>query len=184
MPGFLKTNMDIKLLVLFALSKFHQPASFEELLQVTMVDDGVNYFLLKQSVDELLIPENITVEQDCYTITKRGLQNLETCLTDIPLSIRQKCTDAMIEVNKAQDKRRFVRSECSLKADGTAMVHLTLLNDTGVLFEMQMMIPTLAEAEKICESFQKDSITYLYALRDVALGLTLPPGEVWKKKEE
>lgn len=88
MPGFIKTNKDIKLLVLYALSKFDVPLSFEELSLLTLVDEGINYFLLKQSVDELLIPENIVLENNCYSLTKRGKDNLESSLSDIPHSLQ------------------------------------------------------------------------------------------------
>ncbi len=177
MSGFVKTNMDIKLLILFALSKINQPASFEELCHATMVDDGVNYFLLKQSADELLVPENILLENDCYSLTKRGKQNLETCLEDIPLSIRQKSYQAVKEVNSAQEKRKFVQSSCREQKDGSALLQLSLHNKEGMLFELNMKVSSLEEAEKICNSFQEDSITYYFAIHDVAQGLTLPPGK-------
>lgn len=176
MSGFVKTNMDIKLLILFALSKLNQPASFEELCHATMVDDGVNYFLLKQSADELLVPENIMLADDCYSITKRGKQNLETCLEDIPLSIRKKSAQAVKEVNSAQEKRKFVKSSYREKNDGTVLLQLSLHNKEGLLFDMNMQVSSVEEAQKICNSFQEDSITYYFALREVAQGLTLPPG--------
>lgn len=184
MPGFVKTNMDIKRLILFALAKIDEPATFEELCHATMIDDGVNYFLLKQSADALLIPENITLEDERYAITKRGRQNLENCQDDIPITLRKKSAVAIKEVNQAQEKRRFVQSSWEEQADGTAMVHLSLENKEGLLFQMNMQIPTPEEAEKISRSFQKDSITYFFALRDVAQGLTLPPGELFLQKNK
>ncbi len=175
MPGFIKTNKDIKLLVLYALSKFEVPLLFEELSQLTLVDDGINYFLLKQSVDELLLPENIVFENNCYSLTRRGRDNLESSLSDIVPSLRKRVDTASVEIKSIHEKRKYVRSTVNEKKDGTTEVHLALLNKTGVLFELQLPISEKREAKKICNSFQECSTTYFYAIRDVALKTHLPP---------
>lgn len=180
MPGFVKTNMDIKIMVLYALSKFHEPPTFEELSQVLLCDEGVNYFLLTQSVDELLLPENILLKDHCYHLTRRGRDNLKECLSQLPASVQKKCDDALIIANRQQDKRKFVKTEIKPKADGSVMLRLTLLDETGLQFDMNLMIPTKEEAETIASSFWEDSTTFFYALRERAVALTAPPPEFRK----
>lgn len=182
MIGFVKTNMDIKVMVLYALSQFHEPPNFEEISQVVLCDDGVNYFLLKQSVEELLLPENIKEEDGIYHITKRGLDNLKEC--QMPPSIQQKCDEGLEIVNRAQDKRKYVKSSVRKKLDGTAELHLSLSEAQGLLFETTMVIPTVAEAEEIAQSFQRDSVTFFYAFRDRAVALTAPPPAQLEKNKK
>lgn len=178
MPGFVKTNMDIKIMVLYALSKFHEPPTFEELSQVLLCDEGLNYFLLTQSVDELLLPKNIMIEDERYHLTRRGKDNLKESLPQLPVSVQKKCDEALLLVNRQQDKKKFVQTEITDRFDGTVMLRLRLLDETGVLFDVNMMIPTRPEAQTIAQSFWEDSTTFFYALRDRAVGLTAPPPEI------
>lgn len=175
MPGFVKTNMDIKIMVLYALSEFHEPPTFEELSQVLLCDEGLNYFLLTQSVEELLLPKNIAIEDDCYHLTRRGKDNLKQCLPQLPVSVKKKCDEALVLVNRQQDKRKFVKTEITDREDGSVLLRLTMSDETGLLFETTMMIPNREDAENISKSFWQHSNTFFFALRDRAIALAQPP---------
>ncbi len=182
MPGFVKTNQDIKMLILYAMSKFHEPPTVEEISRVVICDEGVNYFLLIQSLEELMIPQNITQEGNVYILTKRGENNLKECLSQVPLVLQQKCDAGVEIVNREQDKRKYVKSHMERNPSGTYQVQLTLSDESGVLFDLNVMVPKEEEAKRMVQCFQEDSITYFYALRETAFKLTQEPPSKKKKQ--
>ncbi len=166
MAGFVKSNMDIKLMVLYALSKFHEPPTLEELSQVMLCDEGVNYFLLTQSLDELLLPQNIFLKRERYGLTRRGKDNLKECLPQLSLALQTRVDEALVLVNGKEDQEKFLKTEITEREDGSVLLHMSLSDETGLLFDSTMMIPTREQAEIIAESYRNEAVTYFYTLRE------------------
>lgn len=183
MPGFIKTNMDIKIMVLYALSKFYEPPTFDELAEVLLCDEGLNYFLLTQSVEELLLPNNIKIEDNCYHLTRRGKDNLKECMHQLPGSVQKKCDQALEQVNRKQSKRKFVKTEITERDQGGVMLRLSFSNETGLLFDSTMMIPTRQEGEQLAKGFWEDPITFFYALREYSMAMAAPLGEAAEESD-
>ena len=51
--GYLHNKMDVKVLVLFILSRIDSPLRLEDLYEVAYQDDSLNYFTLVESIGEL-----------------------------------------------------------------------------------------------------------------------------------
>lgn len=175
MTGYVKNNMDIKLMVLYALEGFHEPPTFEELSQVVLCDEGVDYFLLKQSISELQLAENLIQEGEVYRLTPRGKDNLDECVHKLVAPLQKKCEKGLKYANQKQRNRKFVKSWVQENPTGTSQLRLSLSDETGILFDLNMMVPNREDAEKISDCFTEDAITYLFALRDLAMQLTLDP---------
>lgn len=99
MAGFIKTNFDIKLVVLYILGQAERPLPFEELFLIAEENEGIDYFLLKQSVDELLEKNNVAFNLNLYSITERGLGNLESYKETVPISVQKNCKHALKKIN-------------------------------------------------------------------------------------
>lgn len=99
MAGFIKTNFDIKLVVLYILAEAARPLTFEELFYIAEENEGIDYFLLKQSVDELLAKNNVAFNLDLYSITERGLGNLNCYKDTVPKSVQKNCKNSLKKLN-------------------------------------------------------------------------------------
>lgn len=99
MAGFIKTNFDIKLVVLYILVESERPLTFDELFFIAEENEGIDYFLLKQSVDELLEKNNIAFNLTLYSITERGLGNLECYKNTVPISVQKNCKSSLKKLN-------------------------------------------------------------------------------------
>ena len=71
--GYLHNKMDVKVLVLFILSRIDSPLRLEDLYEVAYQDDSLNYFTLVESIGELQSSGHITADADGrYYITDKG----------------------------------------------------------------------------------------------------------------
>lgn len=101
MAGFIKTNFDIKLVVLYILAESERPLAFEELFVIAEENEGIDYFLLKQSVDELLVKSNVAYNLNLYSITERGHGNLDCYKETVPISVQKNCKQALKKLNNS-----------------------------------------------------------------------------------
>ena len=71
--GYLHNKMDVKVLVLFILSRIDSPLRLEDLYEVAYQDDSLNYFTLVESLGELQESGHITADAEGrYYITEKG----------------------------------------------------------------------------------------------------------------
>lgn len=172
MAGFIKNNFDIKLILLYVLSKTVEPVTFDDVAQVALCDEGVDYFLLKQSMAELIPPENVILDQDCYTITPRGQQNLESWLDQLPLTLRQSCDQKLIPLNRELRAKKFVKSQVTVHQDTTCTVHLEMTDPTGTILALDLLSPHRKEAEAVSRAFQLNPPKFYHSIMEHVTKLT------------
>lgn len=156
MAGWVKTNFDIKIIILYILSKVPEPLAFDEILDVAQCEEGINYFLLKQSIDELLIPENVAIDDALYSITPRGSENLSNLIHLLPDSVRSSCDEQLSPVIRNQNTRKYVKSNIIKHSDNTSEVHLELLDSRGILMDLTLITANVKESEQISTTFHQD----------------------------
>ena len=89
--GFIHDKLDIKFLILYISSRLIEPVGIDALTDLTMCDDGVDYFSFSECLNELVESEHMKKnEEGLYCITPRGLRNSEICESSIPYSVRIK----------------------------------------------------------------------------------------------
>ena len=65
--GFIQNELDLKLLVLYIMTRAAAPITFLQLLDLALCDAGVDYFSLTEAVNHLVETEHLTQEGDLYT---------------------------------------------------------------------------------------------------------------------
>lgn len=156
MAGFVKSNFEIKVVVLYILSKVPDPLAFDELLDIAQSEEDINYFLLKQSVEELIVPENILQQEEGYSITPRGRENLDNFLYILPDSIKGNLDAILTDVIRAQTTRRNIKSFITEHPDTTSEINLQVLDARGVLMDLKLITANVTESEIISKAFHND----------------------------
>lgn len=171
MAGFIKNNFDIKLILLYILSKIEEPVTFEELSYIAQCDENINYFLLKQSIQELLEPDNIVILENCYHITQRGRDNLSTYSGKLPLSIVQQCDISLDILKEEQEKRKanllkekYVKTELIPNPDTTYLVKLSFSDPHGTLMALNLIALNEKEAKTIAKSFYEEPSVFFHKI--------------------
>ncbi len=150
--GFIHGKLDIKLLVLYIMSRVAAPIDFATLTDLTMCDDGVDYFLYAESVAELVDGGLLTQEGEYYAVTDKGRRTCDDAITSLSTVVRKRCDKRLAPLNQALKRKAQVRGEVVPEDDGFA-VKLALHDDQGCLFALSLHAATQEEGEQIAARF-------------------------------
>ncbi len=170
--GFIHDKLDVKLLVLYILSHAVGPVDRDNLLEVAMVDDGVDYFTFMEVLSELEESEHITCEVERYAITDKGRKNSAVCESSLPYSVKRKCLRKLSGVNAALRRSAQVRSQVTPLGDGTCTLRLSLDDEDANLLTIELLAPSQAQAERLSDGFQARPEQVYNSLLDVLLELS------------
>lgn len=145
--GFIHDILDIKLLILYIMARTEAPIDFTALTDLTMCDEGVDYFLFTQAVSELLQSEHLMLDGDLYTITEKGRKNGAICESSLPFSVRQKCDRNLSQLNAKLRQEAQIRAEIISRESGDYTVRLILDDNDGNLMTLELYSPTLEQAQ-------------------------------------
>ena len=78
--GFIHDKLEIKFLILYIAARVSEPLPPEGMQELTMCDDGIDYFAYAECLNDLVQTEHLRLtEEGCYAITPKGLKNSEMC---------------------------------------------------------------------------------------------------------
>ena len=86
--GFISDKLEIKLLILYIADRLVEAAPFEVLQELSMCDQGVDYFAFSDCLADLVRTEHLTLKDDKYLITRKGRDNIRACESGLPYTVR------------------------------------------------------------------------------------------------
>ena len=152
--GFIRDKLDIKLLVLYLMARVVAPIDFPTLTDLTLCDDGIDYFDFAESVAELVNTDHLTLEKGLYAITPKGRQNGEACESSLPYSVKRKCDTNLAQVNALLRRNAQVRAQVATRPEGGCTVTLELDDDGGNLFTLSLFCGSQAQAQALASAFK------------------------------
>lgn len=154
--GFIQSELDLKLLVLYIMARTAGPVTFLQLLEVALCDAGVDYFSLTEAVEHMVETGQLTRENDRYTITENGMRNSKACESSLPYSVRMHCDENLAKLNDVLRQADQIQSSIRNNADGTHTLFLHL-DDVGTpLFQLELLVPDRDLAQQMSKAFQSD----------------------------
>ena len=160
--GFIRDNIDIKILLLFILDRLSSPVDLDTLSQLTMTDGGVDYFSFKQCLAELVSTEHIEEQNGRYVITEKGRRNGRITEKDIPYSVRLQAEKNAGELNEHLKRGALIQASHTLRNRGGCDVKLSLSDGISEIFSMELLAGSEDQARHIEESF-REKAEELYA---------------------
>lgn len=153
--GFIHDALDVKMLVLYIMSRVAGPIDFATLTDLTLCDDGVDYFLFAQAVDQLIESGHL-VKDDAglYSATEKGRTNSGIMESSLPTVIRGRCNRALAQLNAALRRNAQVTAQVVEEAEGRCQVELGLADDTGPLLRLALAVPSQEQGRQIAQRFQ------------------------------
>lgn len=154
--GYIQNDLDLKLLVLYIMNHAAAPITFNQLLELSLCDAGVDYFSLTQAVNHLVETEHLCVQGEHYSITEKGRHNSQVCEETLPFSVRRRCDENLITVNEILRREAQIRGELLPREDGTFTAKLALDDDAGNLFSLDLLVPSREQGELLLTRFKSD----------------------------
>ena len=156
--GFIKDKLDIKFLILFVCSHVIEPIPFESIMDLTMCDDGVDYFLFSECLADLVCTEHLTIDQDgLYVITAKGIRNSQICESSLPYSVRMKADRNIADFNQQLRRRGMVKASVTPRSNGTYTLSLSLSDDLDNVMKLDLMVAREDMAKELQARFKKNA---------------------------
>ena len=162
--GFIKNELDLKLLVLYILSRAAGPLTFLQLLDLALCDAGVDYFSLTQAVNHMVETGQLNKEDERYSLTEKGWRNSEICQNSLAYSVRLHCDENLVKVNEALRREAQVQSQIRDNPDGTCTLRLCLSDLDSPLLELSLLVPGPDQARAMAGRFQQDPSAFYHAV--------------------
>ena len=132
--GFIQDKLEIKFLILYIAARVTEPLTPEDMQDLTMCDDGIDYFDYAECLNDLVKTEHLHLtEEGRYAITDKGMKNSQICESSLPLSVRQRSDRNIATYNKA-----------------------ALRDDVDQLMELQLMVADRPTADALAQRFQRE----------------------------
>ena len=164
--GFIQSDLDLKLLVLYIMARTAGPISFLQLLDLTLCDAGVDYFSLTQAVNHMVETGQLSLEEDHYRITDKGRRNSEICESSLPYSVRRHCDESLSGINRLLRQEAQIQTDISDNPDGTCTLHLCLNDIETPLLKLELLAPSQEQAQDMAKKFRTDPARlYLHITR-------------------
>lgn len=153
--GFIRDKLEIKILILFVLSRLTEPVDFETLTDLCLCDDAISYFDYSDCVNELIATDHIYFDGQKYVITDKGRKNGSVTETGIPYTVRLKAEKASAVVNARLARDSMISTDRESKRGGGYTVHLSLSDGTYDIISMDLYAASAKQAEDIETGFRK-----------------------------
>ena len=151
-PGGLTTGTEIRILLCYVLDNIPDPVSRQQLEDVLLGEELANYFVMAESLS-LLQEQNLVTEEDGFLhITPQGRSVASTLGDDLPRSVREVAVNSIIRAQQFAARAAAYHSEIS-ETDSGRLVHCSIGDDTGPLFQMDLYMPDESTAKAVQKKF-------------------------------
>lgn len=152
--GFIHDKLDIKYLILYLMARTEAPIDFATLTDLSMCDEGVDYFLFSQAVSELVDSEHLQVDNELYAITEKGRKNGAVLESALPYSVLKRCDQNLARLNGKLRLEAQIRAEISPRETSGFTVRLFLDDNQGNLMTLELYSPTQEQADRLAAAFR------------------------------
>lgn len=154
--GFVRSELEIKTLTLHVLDYVNVSVNFDELMRMVFVDDAINYFKFADYLNGMVETGHVEVCSDTgterYTISKKGIRDLEHIRSSVPGSVLRKAEKAADAVREEVIRKSLV--DVKVVEDGDIYRAVcSLSDDSGEIFSFSMTAMSRESAKKLTANF-------------------------------
>lgn len=167
--GGLHTKLDVKVMILYILSRIDTPLPMEEIYDVAYVDESLNYFVFAESLPELVKTGHLNLDENkCYTITEKGRTQCGYVEDSLSLSVRQKA-DAAIEKKVIEIQKKNILSTSVTQDDkGNWLAHLNFCDNGVPMVSVSVNAPDEEMGKKMAENLRRNASIITKTVMDCA----------------
>ena len=154
--GFIHDMLDVKVLILFVMSKVSYPVNVQQIYELCYQDDCLSYFDVCTAIPEMVKSGHLKqVENDCYEITDKGRRNVNAVATSLPYTVRAKADKLAAPVAAAMRRSSLIETDVQpADAKGGQTVSLRMSDGLGEVIGLRLAVPNEEQADIIVENFR------------------------------
>ena len=168
--GYIHNMMDVKVLVLYIMSRVLYPVDLKKIYERAYQDDCLSYFDLAQAVPQMVDSGHLEeVEGKRYVITEKGREACAVTEDAVAYPVMQRAQAAVDRYNRAVRRSSFVKTSVRQREGGDYSVSLSLNDEVSDLLKMELMAPTQKHAYRLAAAFSENAETIYRLIMDQLL---------------
>ena len=148
----------LRLIILYVAKEYGDSLTNPELTKFIMDGQEVDYFNLQYNIYELVKMEQLRVFMDSgkhyYELTEEGKETAGFFQSKIPLLIRKKLDEAILEKKKSEEPKTAVIADF-MPEGGEFLAGIKVLENNQEQFSLNVLVPTSEHAIRVCQFFQE-----------------------------
>jgi len=154
--GFIHDMMDVKVLILYVMSRVNYPVTVQQIYELCYQDECLSYFDVCTAVPEMVNSRHLLeLENDCYEITEKGKADGALTQDSIAFTVRQRAENAVARFNRQIRRSSFVKTQVIGRENGDFSVIMALDDEMGNLMTLELMAPNQRQAVRLTKLFEK-----------------------------
>ena len=157
--GVLREIEDVKLLILYTLSKLNRPVPTEAMVDLFLNSETVEYFSLKEAIDELIETRHIAVDPEggVTVLTRLGYEAARELSSRLPRWACARAVRGAIELLASLDRREGTNARV-YERDGQFVADCTLSDGDSLLYRLELTLPSREFAFATSENFKENAV--------------------------
>ena len=171
-PGGLTDRVKIKLLICFVMDRLDLPVQAQTVSDIILDRGLANYFEVSAALGELIEQHCVSAvpgtSPEQYVLTHRGRALLDTIVTDLPLSVRDKAlasADEMVIQKRDREQNKVTITQVEDGYD----ISIRMLDIGSDLLRLTLYVPDRETADRVSEKFYKDPAKLYSGVLDLLL---------------
>jgi predicted transcriptional regulator len=157
---FIHEKLDIKILILFILSRLPGALSGETLADLVLCDEGISYFDYAECLSELIETGHVTQSDGKYSITEKGIRNGAAIESSLPYTVRVKAERSVTAVATGMKRDSMIKTSHEDLPGQGCMVSLSLSDGVGEIITMRLISSGEEQARRIEDNFRLGAESY------------------------
>lgn len=154
--GFIHDMLDVKVLILFVMSRVSYPVTCQQIYELCYQDDCLSYFDVCTAVPEMAKSGHLKeAGDDAYEITDKGRADGSLTEDSIAYSVKQKAESAVARFNRQVRRSSFVKTQILPRKNGDFSVIMALDDELGNLMTLELVAPNQRQAVRLGSLFKK-----------------------------
>lgn len=168
----LKDVQTVKILICYLLYRLHKPIESEQLYDIAVSTEIINYFFYQDAIDYLITNNSITVSEEdnkkIFTITQKGIDCAKTLRGYVPKSYRDRIVKAALKYFAKLKYESEVKIEY-IKLENGYYVQCRCLDIKEDLMDLRLYAPDLGQAELLGKNIMKNPVGFYSKILELAL---------------
>lgn len=154
--GFIHDMLDVKVLILFVMSRVGYPATSQQIYELCYQDDCVSYFDVCTAIPQMVKSGHLTEkEPDLYEITEKGRADGSLTQDSIAYTVRCRAENAVNRFNRQLRRSSFVKTQVIPREGGDCSVIMALDDESGNLMTLELVAPNQRQAVRLGKLYEK-----------------------------
>ena len=153
--GFIHDMLDVKVLILFVMSRVSYPVNVQQIYELCYQDDCLSYFDVCTAVPEMVKSGHLKeLENECYEITVKGKADGSLTEDSIAFTVKQRAENAVARFNRQMRRSSFVKTQVIPRESGDFSVIMALDDEAGNLMTLELVAPDQRQAVRLSRLFE------------------------------